>query len=285
MPEPKVITNVCAMREVVQANHVSKKTIGLVPTMGALHAGHLSLVKTSIEKCDVTVVTIFVNPTQFNEKGDFDRYPQDLNKDLSTLAHLPVDYVFAPTTDSIYPPEDSLAVDVGLLGRVLEGRFRPGHFNGVATVLLKIFHIIPADTAFFGEKDYQQLKVTERLVRDSHLPIRIEACPTVREEDGLAMSSRNRFIPENDREKAQSIYRGLKHAQCMVDSGETETQKIIQKMRQQIQTSGGSIEYVAIVDPETLEPVQTIQQAAVALVAIRIDSLRLIDNLLLHPKM
>ena len=285
MPEPKVITNVCTMREVLQANHVSKKTIGLVPTMGALHAGHLSLVETSIEKCDVTVVTIFVNPTQFNEKGDFDRYPQDLNKDLSALVHLPVDYVFAPTTDSIYPPEDSLTVDVGRLGRVLEGRFRPGHFTGVATVLLKLFHIIPADIAFFGEKDYQQLKVTERLVRDSHLPIRIEACPTIREEDGLAMSSRNRFISENDREKAQSIYQGLQQAQCMVDSGETKTEKIIQNIRHGIQTSGGSIEYVAIVDPETLEPVQTIQQAAVALVAIRIDSLRLIDNLLLHPKM
>ena len=285
MPEPEVITNVCAMREVVQAKRALGKTIGVVPTMGALHAGHLSLVKKSIEKCDVTVVTIFVNPTQFNEKGDFDRYPQDLNKDLSTLAHLPVDYVFAPTTDSIYPPEDCLTIDVGRLGRILEGRFRPGHFAGVATVLLKLFHIIPADTAFFGEKDYQQLKVTERLVRDSHLPIRIEACPTIREEDGLAMSSRNRFLPEDARENAQSIYLGLQHAQCMVDSGETETEKIIQKLRQQIQTSGGSIEYVAIVDPETLEPVQTIRQAVVALVAIRIDSLRLIDNLLLQPKM
>ena len=283
MSQPEVITDPIAIREIVQAERGKKKTIGLVPTMGALHEGHLSLVKRSVVCCDVTIVTIFINPTQFNESSDFTRYPQDLDKDLSLLTTLAADYVFAPAKDSIYPEGHSLSVDIGPLGDILEGRFRPGHFSGVATILLKLFNIIPADIAFFGEKDYQQLKVTERLVKDANLPIRIDGCPTIREDDGLAMSSRNRFLPIELRKKAKSIYEALQKAQELVENGEATTEKIIDKIKRHIQKSDIPIEYVSVVDPETLQPVPQIQTKVIVLVAVRLGSTRLIDNQLLQP--
>ena len=176
-----------------------------------------------------------------------------------------------------------MAVDIDPLGHILEGRFRPGHFSGVATILLKLFNIIPADVAFFGEKDYQQLKVTERLVKDANLPIRIDGCPTIREDDGLAMSSRNRFLSAELRQKAKSIYESLQQAQELVESGEATTKKVIEKIRRHIQKSDIPIEYVSVVDPETLQPVSQIQTKVVALVAVRLGSTRLIDNQLLQP--
>jgi len=282
MSKPELITEKSVMREAIKKLRSSDQTIGLVPTMGALHAGHLSLVKESIDQCDVTVVTIFVNPLQFNEENDLTGYPRDLAADVSILSQLPVDYVFAPTPEQIYPSGHCLSIDVGPLGHILEGRFRPGHFAGVATILLKLFHLIPSDIAFFGTKDYQQLKVVERMVEDSNLPIKINGCPTVREEDGLAMSSRNRLLTADDRLQAKCVYESFQQAQNMVTAGERKSEKIIQKMRQHIHHANGKIDYVALVNPSTLQPQQHITENILGLIAVRIGSIRLIDNWLIQ---
>ena len=282
MPKPEVITEKSAIQAAVKQLRSADKTIGLVPTMGALHAGHLSLVKKSLARCNATVVTIFINPLQFNDATDLKSYPRDLAADLSTLSPLSVDFIFAPPPEQMYPTDHCISIDIGPLGHILEGRFRPGHFSGVATILLKLFHLIPADTVFLGTKDYQQLKVTERLVEDSNLSIQIEGCPTIREQDGLAMSSRNRLLPPADRQQAKCVYESLEQAQEMVHAGECNTQKIIQKMRQHLHQSGGKIDYVALVNPQTLQPVMHINTEVIGLVAVKIGSIRLIDNRLIR---
>ena len=282
MSKPELIAEKAVMRAAIKKLRAAGQTIGLVPTMGALHAGHLSLVKESIAQCDITVVTIFVNPLQFNEENDLTDYPRDLAADVSILSQLSVDYVFAPTPEQIYPQGHCISIDVGPLGHMLEGRFRPGHFSGVATILLKLFHLIPSDIAFFGTKDYQQLKVVERMVEDSNLPIQIIGCPTVREEDGLAMSSRNRLLTAADRLQAKCVYESFQQAQIMVTAGERKSEKIIQKMRQHIHHANGKIDYVALVDPSTLQPQQHITENILGLIAVRIGSIRLIDNWLIQ---
>ena len=282
MSKPELIAEKAVMRAAIKKLRAAGQTIGLVPTMGALHAGHLSLVKESIAQCDITVVTIFVNPLQFNEENDLTGYPRDLAADVSILSQLSVDYVFAPTPEQIYPRGHCLSIDVGPLGHMLEGRFRPGHFAGVATILLKLFHLIPSDIAFFGTKDYQQLKVVERMVEDSNLPIQIIGCPTVREEDGLAMSSRNQLLTAADRLQAKCVYESFQQAQIMVTAGERKSEKIIQKMRQHIHHANGKIDYVALVDPSTLQPQQHIIENILGLIAVRIGSIRLIDNWLIQ---
>ena len=255
--------------------------MGLVPTMGALHAGHLSLVEESKKQCDVTVVTIFVNPLQFNEENDLRNYPRDLATDVSMLDQLSVDYVFAPSPAQLYPAGFSLAIDLGPLSRILEGRFRPGHFSGVATVLLKLFHLIPAEIAFFGFKDYQQLKVVQQVVKDTNLPIKIVGCPTVREEDGLAMSSRNQLLSPADRQRARCVYESLQVAQTMVDNGEYDAKRLIQNMRQQIHQAKVKVDYVALVNPDTLYPEKDLTENTLALIAVRLGSIRLLDNRLI----
>ena len=282
MSKPELIAEKAVLRAAIKKLRAAGQTIGLVPTMGALHAGHLSLVKESIAQCDITVVTIFVNPLQFNEENDLTGYPRDLAADVSILSQLSVDYVFAPTPEQIYPQGHCISIDVGPLGHMLEGRFRPGHFSGVATILLKLFHLIPSDIAFFGTKDYQQLKVVERMVEDSNLPIQVIGCPTVREEDGLAMSSRNRLLTAADRLQAKCVYESFQQAQSMVIAGERKSEKIIQKMRQHIHHANGKIDYVALVDPSTLQPQQHITENILGLIAVRIGSIRLIDNWLIQ---
>ena len=282
MSQLEVINDITEVHSAIKKIIANGQTVGLVPTMGALHAGHLSLVKQSKNQCDITVVTIFVNPMQFNQENDLVNYPRDLDSDISVLEQFAVDYVFSPSSEQMYPAGHSLSVDVGHLGRILEGRFRPGHFSGVATVLLKLFHLIPADVAFFGTKDYQQLKVVERVVEDTNLPIQVVGCPTVREEDGLAMSSRNRLLSPLDRQQAKCINEALEEAQQMADQGVRESRYILQQMRRHIHSADGKIDYVALVNPSTLQSIIKLKENTIALVAARMGSIRLIDNRLIR---
>ncbi len=257
------------------------KTIGLVPTMGALHEGHLSLLDAARRDCDFTVVTIFVNPTQFGPGEDFSRYPRTLDADLKLLAARGADRVFAPATDDMYGPRDATFVDVGGPALHFEGEHRPGHFRGVATIVLKLFNLVAPDRAYFGRKDYQQSLVVRRMVEDLNVPIQIEVCPTLREPDGLAMSSRNRYLSEDERRRALAISQGLRLAGELIVKGMIDVQALIARMRELLIGAGLKIDYVAIVDRDTLQPLSTVDRPAVALVAARIGATRLIDNELL----
>ena len=282
MPHPEIIAENSAMRDAIQKVRATGQIVGFVPTMGALHAGHLSLIKESKDRCDVTVVSIFVNPLQFDEQHDLVNYPRDLAADVSSLEQLSVDYVFTPSPEQMYPNGHCISVDVGPLAQMLEGRFRPGHFSGVATVLLKLFHLIPANIAFFGTKDYQQLKVVQQVVEDSNLPIEIVGCPTVREEDGLAMSSRNRLLSQEERQRAKCVYESLEHAQKMADEGERDSKTMIHTIRKHLYRADVKIDYVALVNPDTRYPEKELIKNTLALVAVRLGSIRLLDNRLIQ---
>ena len=256
------------------------KTIGFVPTMGYLHEGHLSLVRCSKKENDLTVVSIFVNPTQFGEGEDYDRYPRDLERDLKLLQKEGVDIVFAPEVGDMYPKDFSTYVEETKISRLWEGEFRPGHFRGVCTVVTKLFNIVQPDRAYFGEKDYQQLQVIKRMVRDLNMDIEIIGCPIVREKDGLAMSSRNVYLSPEEREQATAIYKSFQLAQKLVEEGIRDAERLKEEI---VKFFKGfplikQIDYVAIVDPETLEPVKEIRGGERILVAVRTPSARLIDN-------
>ena len=257
--------------------------IGLIPTMGALHEGHLTLAKRSKAECDYTVVTIFVNPTQFAPNEDFSRYPRTLESDLAGLRSLEVDAVFTPTQEDLYPKGFSTYVDPPAEGQPLEGVCRPGHFRGVATIVMKLFQILPATVAYFGQKDYQQLTIIRRMVEDLNVPIRIQGCPTVRETDGLAMSSRNRYLSDEQRQRALCLWRALSKAKELYDAGERRVAEIEATMAK-VLTNGGAdrIEYARIVDARNLDSYETnIDTPSVALIAARVGQTRLIDNMLL----
>jgi pantoate--beta-alanine ligase len=261
----------------------SGRKIGLIPTMGALHNGHISLVKKSREVCDVSVATIFVNPSQFGPKEDFSRYPRTLESDLEKLDKAGTDFVFVPDAQSIYPPGFSTYVEPPAVASKWDGEFRPGHFRGVTTVVLKLFQLIPATVAFFGRKDFQQCAVIRRMVEDLNVPIRIEICPTVREPDGLAMSSRNRYLSQPERQQSLGLWHALQGANDLIASGKRNVAEIEKAMR--LILSDHSIErvdYAVIVDEETLEPLTTIEKTAVILLAAHVGSTRLIDNLLIE---
>ena len=261
------------------------KTLALVPTMGALHEGHLSLVRRAKTQCDVIVVSMFVNPTQFGPTEDLARYPRSPEKDLALLRPLGVDVVFAPSSSEIYPAGFATFLDPGQIATVFEGAIRPGHFRGVATVVLKLFNIVRPDMAFFGQKDFQQVVVIRRLVEDLNLPVRIAVCPIVREADGLAKSSRNAYLKAEDRKAALLLSRSLKRAEEMAQAGEGDAQKVLEEMRK---TFGAEpriqLDYAAIVNPATLEPVTQVIPGSVALLAARLGTLRLIDNLIFGPQ-
>jgi pantoate--beta-alanine ligase len=280
----QVVTTVRQLRETLAPARQSGKRIGVVPTMGALHEGHLSLVRASQAECHMTVVTIFVNPTQFGPKEDFSKYPRTLDKDLAALATCGPALVFAPTVEEMYPAGFSSWVEVGAVSEPLEGACRPGHFRGVATVVMKLFQMVGADVAYFGQKDYQQTLVIRRMVRDLNVPIEIKVCPTVREADGLAMSSRNAYLDPQARRRALVLWKSLDLAQTLVNQGQRDAGAIRAAMEKQILTAeDAQIEYIALADPETLAPVDEIRQRAVALLAVRIGGTRLIDNLILEP--
>ena len=251
--------------------------------MGALHEGHLSLLRIARQRADCVVATIFVNPAQFGPAEDFSKYPRALDADLKALSAAGCDLVFVPTAEDMYPRGFSTYVEPPAVAQPLEGPCRPGHFRGVATIVLKLFHLIPADFACFGQKDFQQLLVIRKMVEDLALPIEVVACPTVREADGLAMSSRNRYLSPAERQQSLALSRALERAQKFVSAGRRDATAIVAEMRGVLADVGISrIDYVAIADPETLAERQTIDGPSVALIAAFVGSTRLIDNRMLN---
>ena len=262
------------------------KTVGFVPTMGALHEGHLSLIKEARQMADVIIVSIFVNPAQFNENKDFEKYPRDLTGDIAVLTEFEVDYIFAPEQEEIYGPGFSTYVYVENLTETLEGASRPGHFRGVATVVTILFNTIRPDFAFFGQKDAQQVAVIKCLTKDLGFDTEIVVSPTVREESGLAMSSRNSLLSEEERQRASIIYQALRAAKIAAREGERNAAKLIGIVHQKIsEESLAQIDYVALVDNETLETIDKIGDSeALLAVAARFGDVRLIDNVVLNRR-
>ena len=260
-------------------------SLGLVPTMGALHEGHLSLVERARIECERVAVSIFVNPTQFGPNEDFDRYPRDLASDLALLERQGATMVFTPTAALVYPPGFSTWVTVEGLSDRWEGASRPGHFRGVATVVLKLLNLVRPTRAYFGEKDYQQLRVIERMVRELNVPTRIVPCATVREADGLAMSSRNVNLSPEDRRAAAVLFRSLRLAQTEVAGGERDATTLRMIVEKSIAAEPRArIDYVAVADPRALEPIGRLEDGgAVCCVAAWVGGVRLIDNMLLVP--
>jgi pantoate--beta-alanine ligase len=262
------------------------KTIGLVPTMGALHEGHLSLVREARHMCDVVIVSVFVNPTQFGPHEDFDRYPRDLTSDTAKLTDYNVDYIFAPSSEEIYPRGFSTYVTVEGLSEPLEGESRPGHFRGVATVVTILLNTIRPDFAFFGQKDAQQTLVIKRLVRDLAFDTEIVVLPTVREESGLALSSRNAYLNDEERKAALVLYRALGRAKEMYKSGERSGHRIAEMIRQTIEAEPRArTDYISVADAETLEQLDRLDDRMVLIaLAVKIGKTRLIDNMVLNRK-
>jgi pantoate--beta-alanine ligase len=254
--------------------------------MGALHEGHLSLVDASRRETAFTAATIFVNPAQFAPHEDFSRYPRTLEADLAALAGRGADLVFAPPTEEVYRAGHATFVEMGGVAEALEGRCRPGHFRGVATVVLKLFHLVRPDVAFFGRKDYQQALVVRQMVADLDLPIEIRVCPIVRERDGLALSSRNVYLSADERRRALSLHESLRLAERLVAEGERNAAKVTDRMRELLEAANARIDYAVLADPETLAEVGQVDGPAVALVAAWIGKTRLIDNreLLVHDR-
>jgi pantoate--beta-alanine ligase len=253
--------------------------------MGALHAGHISLVRAARAQSDVVIVSIFVNPLQFGPKEDFSKYPRTLERDCALLGEEKVDYVFAPSVEEMYPPGASTWVTVeGIIDR-LDGRSRPGHFRGVATVVAKLFHIVQPDLAFFGQKDSAQAAIIQKMVRDLDFDVRIVVCPTVRESDGLAMSSRNAYLNPEQRKQATVLYRALMRVQALADRGEKNANELSAAGRKIIAAEHSvRLDYFEIVDPETLEPVADTSDGALVAVAAYVGDTRLIDNVVLPEK-
>jgi pantoate--beta-alanine ligase len=276
---PTVVKTARETYELVRAQQAAGKRVGLVPTMGALHAGHLSLVERSARECDFTVVTIFVNPKQFSPQEDFSKYPRTLESDLERLSAHNVPVVFAPSAAEMYPAGFATTVDAGPITKPWEGVVRPDHFRGVTTVVLKLFQIAPADRAYFGRKDYQQAQAIRRMAADLNLPIEIVVCPLVRDADGLALSSRNAFLSAVERQHALVLSRSLRTAREMFAAGERDATKIQKTIVQLIEAEPGvKLDYVAVVEPDTLAELKQIDITAVALVAARVGATRLIDN-------
>lgn len=262
------------------------KTVAFVPTMGALHAGHLKLVEEARQRSDILIVSIFVNPTQFNDKGDLERYPRDLTADAAMLAEYDVDYIFAPDADEIYPAGFSTYVDVEGVTSTLEGESRPGHFRGVATVVTILFNTVRPDLAFFGQKDAQQVAVIKRLTYDLGFETEIVVVPTVREESGLAMSSRNERLSTEEREKAAVIIDALREAKLAFKKGERNAADLAQIVKNRIATEPlAKLDYVAIVDCNSLQTVDKIgDEETLIVVAVHVGPVRLIDNVILNRK-
>ena len=267
-----------ACRSVTQAG----KRLGLVPTMGALHEGHLSLVRAAKAQSDVVAVSIFVNPLQFGPTEDYAKYPRTLERDAALLQELGVDLLFAPPVAEMYPPGAKTQVEVSELSVRLDGGSRPGHFRGVTTVVCKLFEIVRPDCAFFGQKDAAQVAVLRKMVRDLDMDVKIVVCPIVREADGLAMSSRNAYLNADQRQQALVLSRALQMVRSAVDAGERDAQKLAELgIRTIASETGARLDYFAIVDPATLEPVDHVSRGTLVAVAAWVGTTRLIDNILL----
>lgn len=279
----RVTRNIAEARAAVAGLRAEGRTVGLVPTMGALHAGHLSLVRASRTACDATVATIFVNPTQFAPGEDFTKYPRTFDADCALLEAEGVDVVFAPEAAEMYPPGATTVVEVEGISDRLDGASRPGHFRGVATVVSKLFHIVGPDKAFFGQKDAAQVAVLRRMVRDLNFPVEMVVCPIVREPDGLAMSSRNRYLSAEDRRQALVLSRALRRVEARAAAGETNSEALIEAgLAAMAEEPEVGLDYFRVVNPETLEDVPDVTHGALVAVAAQVGPARLIDNLLLQ---
>jgi pantoate--beta-alanine ligase len=277
----KVARTIESVRRLVKAARIAGRKIGFVPTMGALHIGHISLIEAAKKNCDFVVVSIFVNPTQFGPNEDFTKYPRPIEADLNICRKAGVNLVFVPTPKAMYPGENLTWVNVEKISEPLCGKFRPGHFRGVATVCAKLFNIVLPDVAYFGQKDAQQAIVIKRMVADLNMPLKIVICPTVREKNGLAMSSRNQYLTPQQKKDAAYIYKSLQKCRQMIKQGGRDTKKIIAEMRKVLkQIPSVEIQYVSIVDAETLQNIDKVADKILVAVAVKVGSTRLIDNIL-----
>jgi pantoate--beta-alanine ligase len=279
----QIIHTITEMQNLAKTWRAEGKRIGLVPTMGALHEGHLTLLDVIRPHCDMLVTSIFVNPTQFGPNEDFEKYPRDLQSDATKLSSRGCDIIFAPDTKQMYPEGYRTFINVEGLNQKLCGAFRPGHFRGVATIVAKLFHITQCHVAVFGQKDYQQALILKKMVTDLNLDVEMVIAPTVRESDGLAMSSRNAYLSTEERKQANVLFQALELANRMVQGGETNCRVIREAMISLItKRKDARIDYVSLVDPDTLEDIPEIQRPVLAALAIHIGSTRLIDNRILN---
>jgi pantoate--beta-alanine ligase len=281
---PPVAETIADLRTAVATARRAGKRIGFVPTMGALHAGHASLIRAARSECDFTVVSIFVNPTQFGPHEDFSRYPRTLDDDLALCGAVGTDLIFTPTVAEMYPPDARTFVEVTKLPDVLCGQSRPGHFRGVATVVLKLFNTVAPDVAYFGQKDAQQALIIRRMAVDLNLPLAIRVQPTVRESDGLAMSSRNRYLDPTQRFHATALRRALLSVEERVAAGERSVALLERSMTEIVAaTPGTKLDYAQVLDAETLDTLETVDRPALAAIAVYFGTTRLIDNTILSP--
>src|SRR5262249_13437688 len=275
-----ILTSAAEVTAVSKEAHRAGKRVGFVPTMGALHDGHLSLVRTARGQADVVIASVFVNPTQFGPNEDFSKYPRSPERDAAMLAAEKTDYIFLPSVEEMYPPGATSWVTVEGLSEKLDGGSRPGHFRGVTTVVAKLFSIVQPDLAFFGQKDAAQVAIVSKMVRDLNFDVRIVVCPIVREVDGLAMSSRNTYLTPEQRKHALVLYRSLMRVQFLVDRGETASDRLLVAGKQVMaEEPAVKLDYFEIVDRETLEPVNDVSAGALVAVAAYVGSTRLIDNI------
>jgi pantoate--beta-alanine ligase len=281
----RTVRTVSELRAALEPARRDGLTIGLVPTMGALHEGHLSLIRTAHEQCDRVVVSLFVNPVQFNERTDLERYPRRERRDTDLAAAAGADLLFAPSVEEVYPRGFATAVEVFGMTERLEGEVRGAeHFRGVATVVTKLLCMAMPDVAYFGQKDAQQVVVIRRLAEDLNLPVRIEALPTVREHDGLAMSSRNSLLSPTERARALALPAALRAAGDLAATGERSSRALLAAARGELSRSGVEAEYVALVDPETFQPLESLAGEALLAIAARVGAVRLIDNTVLSAQ-
>jgi pantoate--beta-alanine ligase len=280
-----ILTSAAEVTAVSKEAHRAGKRVGFVPTMGALHQGHLSLVRTARAQSDVVIVSVFVNPRQFGPAEDFSRYPREPEKDAAMLASEKTDYLFLPSVEEMYPPGATSWVSVEGLSEKLDGRSRPGHFHGVTTVVAKLFNIVQPDLAFFGQKDAAQVAIVNKMVCDLNFDVRIVVCPIVREADGLAMSSRNAYLNPEQRKQALVLYRSLMRVQMLADRGESSSSRLkVAGEQVMAEEPAVKLDYFEIVDRATLDPVADISGGALIAVAAYAGNTRLIDNIVFHGK-
>ncbi|WP_059170936.1 pantoate--beta-alanine ligase [Bacillus sp. FJAT-27445] len=277
----KLVEGIKELREELSAHKRNGQSIGFVPTMGYLHEGHLALIQKARKENDVVVVSIFVNPLQFGPNEDFDSYPRDLGHDRRLAEQAGADYIFTPSVSEMYPAAPSVKITVQDRTDVLCGKSRPGHFDGVATVLSKLFNIVMPDRAYFGQKDAQQVAVVEGLIRDLNIPVKLVAVETVREEDGLAKSSRNVFLTPEERKEASSLYLSLRSARAAIESGKRNPGAIIENMKSIIENqTSGKIDYIELYSYPELKPIETLEGQFIIALAVRFSGARLIDNMI-----
>lgn len=280
----KIVRSIRQMSRISRGLRLRCKSIGFIPTMGALHLGHISLIRQARRDNDIVVVSIFVNPAQFSPKEDFKKYPRDLKRDAGLCKKEGVDIIFNPEVNAMYPDGYKTYVNVNDLSNLLCGYFRPGHFNGVATVVTKLFNIVTPDAAYFGQKDAQQAIIIKRMTEDLNIPVKIKVMPTVREKDGLALSSRNTYLNEKERQDALVLYGALNKAKDSIRQGNRATATIIRNMNAVInKKSNTKIDYVSIVNLEDLKPVGKIRDKVLVALAVWVGKTRLIDNIVVNP--